>query len=437
MRIKQSFYVLVVLATIMFTRANAQQTAKITSSGIGYLEYLPSGYSSNSNKYPVVISLHGIKERGTTSTNATTLKQSVLTVANVGLPKYVKNGQQYPFILISPQLKTSYGTWPADYVKSVIDYVKTYLRIDPKRIYLTGLSLGGYGVWKTAGAYPEIFASILPICSGGNALSQACNIAAEDLPIWGFHGNADGTVSYTVTTKMITAINNCSPKPSPLAKVTLFPGLGHVIWDKVYKETSALDWMLSYTKGTTSTTPDDNATPTVSAGGDKSLTLPTNSVALQGSADDPDGTIASYAWSKVSGGTASLSGTTSSKLNASNMAAGSYSFRLTVKDNKGATKSDDVNVSVKSSSNIAPVAKAGPDKTISGSSTSLAGSGTDEDGKITYYKWKKLSGPSAYIDHVSTPTLTLSSMESGTYKFQLTVTDDKGATGTDEIIVKK
>lgn len=422
----------------MFTRANAQQTAKITSSGIGYLEYLPQGYSGNTNKYPVVISLHGIKERGTTSTNATTLKQSVLTVANVGLPKYVKNGQQYPFILISPQLKTSYGTWPADYVKSVIDYVKTYLRIDPKRIYLTGLSLGGYGVWKTAGAYPETFASILPICSGGNAMSQACAIAAEDLPIWAFHGDKDGTVSYTVTTKMINAVNSCTPKPSPLAKVTLFPGLGHSIWDKVYKETTALNWMLSYTNGSTTTTPpdDSNTVPTVSAGGDKSVTLPTNSVAIQGSANDPDGTIASYQWSKVSGGTASLSGTTSSKLNASSLVAGSYSFRLTVKDDKGATKSDDVKVTV-ATSNIAPVANAGSDKTITGTSTSLAGSGTDSDGKVTYYKWKKMSGPAVYVDHVSTPTLSLSSVTSGTYVFQLTVTDNEGAIDTDLVTLKK
>lgn len=416
----------------MFTHANAQQTAKITSSGIGYLEYLPSGYSSSTNKYPVVISLHGIKERGTTSTDPTTLKQSVLTVANVGLPKYVKYGQQYPFILISPQLKSSYGTWPADYVMSVINYVKTYLRIDPNRIYLTGLSLGGYGVWKTAGAYPEVFASIVPICSGGNALSQACDIAAENLPVWAFHGDADGTVSYTVTTKMVTAINNCSPKPNPLAKVTLFPGLGHVIWDKVYKETSALNWMLSYTNNTTSTT--TNATPTVSAGGDKSLILPTNYVALQGSASDADGTIASYQWSKISGSTATLSGTTSSKLNASNLVAGSYYFRLTVKDNKGATKSDDVKVTV-NSSNIAPVAKAGSDKTIGTTSTKLYGSGTDADGTIAYYKWKKISGPSSSINYVSTPTLSVTSMLDGTYVFQLTVTDNKGATGSDQVKV--
>src|SRR3989337_2119239 len=102
----QFFITFVVLGTLMSFFAGAQQTAKITSANTAYLEYLPQGYSNNSNLYPVVISLHGIKERGTTSTDPATLKSSVQSVANVGLPRYVKYGQQYPFILISPQLKS-------------------------------------------------------------------------------------------------------------------------------------------------------------------------------------------------------------------------------------------------------------------------------------------------------------------------------------------
>jgi hypothetical protein len=442
-RMRRNFcYLLAVLATIMFTQANAQQTAKVTSTGIGYLEYLPQGYNSNTNKYPVVISLHGIKERGTTSTDPAVIKQSVLTVANVGLPKYVKNGQQYPFILISPQLKTSYGTWPADYVMQVVNHVKKTLRIDANRIYLTGLSLGGYGVWKTAGAYPEVFAAIAPVCSGGNALSQACRIAAEDVPVWAFHGDKDGTVSYTVSTKMVNAINACSPKPSPLAKMTIYPGMSHSIWDKTYKESNVLNWMLGYRNGTASTTPpaDEpvaNKLPVVSAGSDKTVTLPTNSVAIQGSASDPDGSIASYQWTKISGGAATLSGTTSSKLTASGLASGSYAFRLTVKDNKGASKSDDVTVTVKSSSSTAPVAQAGSDQTISTRSTYLNGSGAAASGRvIRYYKWSKVSGPSNSMNYVSTPKLYVYNMNPGTYVFKLTVTDDKGATGSDQVTVK-
>jgi predicted peptidase len=171
-----------VIATIMFfSQASAQQTAKMTSSGVGYMEYLPQGYNSNTNKYPVVIALHGIKEKGNTLAD-------VPRVANVGLPKLVKYGQQYPFILISPQLKTTMSMWSGDYVMQVVNYVKTKLRIDEKRIYLTGLSLGGYGVWKVAAAYPSVFAAMVPICSGGNALSAACTIAKENVATWAFHG---------------------------------------------------------------------------------------------------------------------------------------------------------------------------------------------------------------------------------------------------------
>jgi hypothetical protein len=348
-------HLLAVIATIMVLQANAQQTAKVTPSGIGYLEYLPQGYNSNTNKYPVVISLHGIKERGTTSTDHAVIKKSVLTVANVGLPKYVKNGQQYPFILVSPQLKTSYGTWPADYVMQVVNHVKKTLRIDERRIYLTGLSLGGYGVWKTAGANPSVFAAVAPICSGGGAVSQACDIADADLPAWTFHGNADHTVSYTVSTKMINAINGCTPKPSPLAKITIYPGLGHAIWDKVYKDTNVLNWMLGYRKGSASATPPDNdpapapapsnQAPVAEAGGNKTITA--KSTYLQGAGTDADGTVTYYKWSKISGPASNWNYVSKPELYIYNLHPGTYVFKLTVTDNKGAKDDDLVTVVVK------------------------------------------------------------------------------------------
>lgn len=529
MRLKLCFS-FAVLGTLMSSIALAQQTAKITSANTVYLEYLPQGYNNNSNLYPLVISLHGIREKGTTSTDPATLKSSVLKVANVGLPKYVKYGQQYPFILISPQLKTSYGGWPAAYVKEVIDYARKTLRVDPKKIYITGLSLGGLGAWTTLGTYPELFAAALPICAGGNALTKACAIAAQNVPVWGFHGDNDNIVSYTVTTKMVSAINACTPKPNPLAKATLFAGMGHTIWDKVYNNTNSLDWMLSYTNGSVSSSnipplvdagtdvveylptteavcngtasdPDGsvtgfawsqvggpsaatlenkttkslkatnlkagtytfrlkavddkgaysnddvkviinsatNSAPTVSAGGDKTITLPTNSLYIQGTASDSDG-IASYLWSKVSGGTASLSGQTTSKVRAYNLVAGTYVFRLTVKDTKGTSKSDDVTVKVVSSTaNQAPIANAGADKglTLPTNSVKLYGSAKDSDGTIASYKWTQYGGPStATISYSTSATATVSGLKAGKYYFRLTVKDNDGATDYDNILVK-
>jgi hypothetical protein len=492
------------------------------------MEYLPDGYKSSTADYPVVISLHGIKEKGNTAADCQ-------KVTNVGLAKLIKYGTKYPFIVISPQLKTTIGGWPADYVMQVVNHVKNTMRIDERRIHLTGLSLGGLGVWRTVAANPSVFASVSPICAGGNALSQACAIADQDVAAWGFHGLSDGTVNYQVTLKMINAMNACDPAPTPAAKVTLYPGLGHAIWDKVYKESGVTDWIMKqYNGGGGSSTPtnappvanaggditkvlpensaviagaatdpegsiasyvwtqvsgpnaaalankttpkltassliagaytfrlkvtdskgsydtDDvkvnvttsttNVAPTVSAGADKTLTLPSNSIALQATASDADGSIVSYAWAKTAGGSVSMSGTTSSQLNLSNLVAGTYSFRVSVKDNKGASKADYVNVIVKSSTtsgNIAPIAKAGTDKTISTSATTLQGSGTDADGKIVYYKWYKVSGPYSYMYGVSKPTLEISKLAKGTYKFKLVVTDNKGAKGEDLVTVTK
>ncbi len=444
MRIK-FLAILAICGIAMSSGVVAQQTAKITNSNTAYLEYLPQGYNNNSNLYPLVISLHGIKEKGTTSTDPEVLKSSVQKVANVGLPKYVKYGQQYPFILVSPQLKSTHGSWPAAYVMDVINHVKKNLRVDPKRVYITGLSLGGYGVWTTLGAYPEVFAGALPICAGGNAMNKASAIAAKDVAVWGFHGDKDVVVSYTVTTKMVNAINSSTPKPSPLAKATLFSGMGHIIWDKVYKQTDALDWMLTFRKGSAprpdagSTPP--NAAPTVNAGSDKSITLPTNTVDLQGSANDSDG-IASYQWTKVSGGSATLSGQTSSKLRASNLGAGTYVFRLTVKDTKGSAKSDDVRVVVNenTTSNKAPVANAGPDRDLKlpASSIKLNGSAKDGDGSIASYQWTQYGGPAnATISGANTATPTMSGLKtSGRYFFRLTVKDNKGATHFDNMLVR-
>lgn len=426
-------FVFGVVALLTLTQsALAQQTAKLSPKGSGFLQYLPDGYSSNTNRYPVVISLHGIKEKGNTLTD-------VARVANVGLPKYIKYGQKYPFIVISPQLKSTMGRWTGDYVMEIVNYVKTYLRIDPSRIYLTGLSLGGGGVWSVATSYPDVWAAILPICSGYNVVAGASKIAGSDIPTWGFHGDADGVVGESVTISMVNAVNTY--RPSPLAKVTIFPGLGHVIWDKVYKETSALDWMLSFRNGSTSTTDNTtNSAPVAVAGTDKTVLLPTNAVTLYGNANDPDGTVVSYNWVKKSGPSAALSGSATKTLKASSLVAGTYLFALNVKDDKGATDTDDIVVTVKSgtvTTNVAPIVSAGSDKllVLPSNSLSISSSASDKDGVIKSFAWTKVSGPSASLYNQNTSTLKLSGLVSGTYTFRVTVKDDKGAIGTDNVIV--
>jgi uncharacterized protein YjdB len=188
--------------------------------------------------------------------------------------------------------------------------------------------------------------------------------------------------------------------------------------------------------GTTGTA---NVAPTANAGADKTITLPTNSVVINGSASDSDGSISSYAWTRISGpNTPTLTNATTANLTASGLIAGTYVFRLTVTDNGGLTASDDVNVVVNSSGNVAPSANAGTDKSITLPTNSIviSGSGTDSDGTISMYAWTRLSGPNTpTLTNANTTSVTASGLVAGTYVFRLTVTDNGGLTGSDDVNV--
>jgi ribosomal protein L14 len=188
----------------------------------------------------------------------------------------------------------------------------------------------------------------------------------------------------------------------------------------------------------TSTTP-ANQSPTANAGNNITMTLPTNSATLSGSGTDPDGTIASYAWSRVSGPTTFTFGTANGGLMPlTGLVAGTYVFRLTVTDNGGATATDDVTVTVSAPVNLPPTANAGSDitMTLPTNSTSLVGSGTDADGTISTYAWTRVSGPTTYtLGAPGSSTSPLSNLVAGNYVFRLTVTDNNGATATDNVTV--
>ena len=522
------------LITFFAIQAQAQQVFKTTKpSTIAYYEYLPQDYNTNSDKYPIVIFLHGIGERGPNTTDPAKLEASIYEVAKLGPPMYVKNGTQFPFILISPQLKDNYGTWPSSYVLEVLNHVKTYLRIDERRIYLTGLSLGGGGTWVAAQDYPELFAAIAPVCGGYNSPSMACKIASENVAVWAFHGDIDSTVPLSRSVNMVNAINACTPAPNPLAKMTIYTGVNHNAWSKAYKTDNSVhnpnlyQWITTFTnitkKGTkvpianagldkdvapgtskvltgsgtdadgtiasyawtqisgpnnstlsnasaasvtvsnliagtytyrltvtdnAGVTDSDyinvnvssiyaNAVPTVNAGADKSITLPANATSITASASDSDGTIASYNWTKVSGGTAALSGTSTATLSASSMVEGSYVFRITVTDDDGASKSDDVSVIVNPAPNVLPTVNAGADKSITlpANSTAITASASDSDGTITSYAWTKVSGGTATLSGATTASLAASGLTQGSYTFRVTVTDDDGAQKSDDVMV--
>jgi len=181
-----------------------------------------------------------------------------------------------------------------------------------------------------------------------------------------------------------------------------------------------------------------NKPPVANAGTNQAINLPTSTVTNSGSlSSDADGTISSYAWLKISGpSTFTIVNSSSVSTAVTSLVQGVYQFQLTVTDNNGATAKDTVQITVNSINS--PVANAGPDKSITLpiSTTNLTGSGTDADGTISTYGWLKISGPA--IGTIVSPlgaATTLLDLVAGVYKYELTVTDDKGASGKDTVLV--
>jgi hypothetical protein len=189
------------------------------------------------------------------------------------------------------------------------------------------------------------------------------------------------------------------------------------------------------------TTPPANKAPVANAGADIALALPASTATLNGSAStDEDGKISAYAWTKVSGPSGdSIQSPAAVSTVVSSLVAGVYVYQLKVTDDKGATATDTVTVTVSSATNQSPTANAGSDIVISlpVNNTVLNGSASkDPDGSIVSYRWTKISGPSQLsISNPATASTAVSNLVEGVYVFRLLVTDNKNATGQDDVTV--
>ena len=197
-----------------------------------YLLYLPEGYDDDKDKqWPLVLFLHGAGESG----------DNLQKVTVHGPPALVKSGKDFPFILVSPQ---SPGRgWNPDTLNGLLDDVSDHYRVDPNRVYLTGLSMGGYGTWSLAAAHPDRFAAIAPICGGGNP-DDAQKL--KDIPIWVFHGAKDNTVPLGRSTAMVEALKAADARE---VKFTVYPDAGHDSWTETYNNPEFFTWLLSHTRG--------------------------------------------------------------------------------------------------------------------------------------------------------------------------------------------
>jgi len=447
---------LCMLALVPFF-GSAQQVARYLTAAdgeaVGFYEFKPSDYNNNPNaKYPLIIFLHGIGERGDDA-------GGLANVLNAGIPHYINmgatmrftvNGQTQSFLVLSPQLNYNYGSWQNFYVDEMLNYAKNNLRVDPNRIYLTGLSLGGGGTWKYASASvanASTFAAIVPVC-GTCDYSNLCNITSASTPVWAFHALDDGVVGVGCTQGAISMLQSCGGNP----KVTYYPTGNHYIWDQAYDTThniqsplNVFEWMLTQSRNGSSTPPPaGNIAPVANAGADQTVNLPTNSANLTGSGYDQDGSIASYIWSQVSGpNTATMSSSWAANNTVSGLVAGTYVFRLKVTDNAGATATDDINVVVNGASitgGSKPVAVAGSDQTLTlpANSAWLQGSGSyaPGGGTISTYSWSQVSGPNtASMAQISTTNAQVSNMIAGTYTFRLTVTGSGGSSTADMHVI--
>jgi hypothetical protein len=186
-----------------------------------------------------------------------------------------------------------------------------------------------------------------------------------------------------------------------------------------------------------------NQAPTANAGADITITLPTNTATLYGSGSDADGTIAGYAWTKVSGpATYTLANSSAATTGLYNLVQGVYVFRLTITDNSGATATDNVTVTVNAAvvtANQPPIARTENDMTITlplNSAQLHGNTSSDPDGVIVSYQWREMSGASsAVLTNATSSIVNVSNLTAGDYIFELKVTDDKGATSTKAIRV--
>ena len=197
-----------------------------------YLLDLPENYSSEKN-WPLVIFLHGYGERG----------DNLELVRKHGLPKLAGEGQQFSFILASPQCPAEFH-WRSSFIISLVEELLANYSIDPNRVYLTGLSMGGYGTWQAALEYPEKFAAIVPICGGGSHIDLPFMDRLRNLPILAFHDSGDDVVPYQESVRMVEKVNASGGN----AKLKTFHEKSHDSWTAAYANPELYEWMLSKTR---------------------------------------------------------------------------------------------------------------------------------------------------------------------------------------------
>ncbi len=190
-----------------------------------YLLALPKGYDEQES-WPLVLFLHGAGERG----------DNLDLVKKHGPPKLVAAGKDLPFIVVSPQCPSG-KWWQPTELTALLDQIENDYKVDKDRIYVTGLSMGGFGTWQLAAYTPNRFAAIAPICGGGEPYWSK---QISHIPTWAFHGAMDFVVPVHRSQEMVFAMQARGGEP----KLTIYADAGHDSWTETYNNPEFFDWLL-------------------------------------------------------------------------------------------------------------------------------------------------------------------------------------------------
>ena len=198
---------------------------------LDYLLHLPPGYEDDAQqKWPLILFLHRGGEGG----------HDLERVKKHGMPKILEARTDLPFVVVSPQCPEE-SWWPmeTEALGTLLDDIVARYRVDTRRLYLTGLSMGGFGTWHLATKQPQRFAALVPICGGFHGPSRAVCVL-RGVPIWAFHGAKDPVVPIEAQRLLVEALQECDSK----VRFTVYPEAEHDSWTATYDNADLYAWLL-------------------------------------------------------------------------------------------------------------------------------------------------------------------------------------------------
>jgi len=222
----------IILLLLIFTIESNAQTSPKPGANYPYLLYLPKEYSTTKENFPLIIYLGGGSQRGSDLNNLTTY----------GIPFYIEQGHEYEFIIASPLCPENKYWTTENWFDSLYSDLTSKYRIDTTRMYVTGISIGGFGTWQVAMDYPDKFAAIVPLCGGVNDSDTAKISNLKGLPVWTFHGTADDLIPIAETERVVNKLEEYGH-----IEFTRLQNEGHGI-QYLYEDNRIFEWLLQHSK---------------------------------------------------------------------------------------------------------------------------------------------------------------------------------------------